>query len=817
MPMRQVNLALLTSVSLVCAALAAAPAAQAAFASDPPGKSSTVTVTVDGVTVGIANDAKNSAGDSLSRAFGGGNFDDSGINELSAMYTARPDGASGNALAYLPAQGGVIENSCVGGGGSSEFYQRAQVTLSGFDDTVTKVWAFYDPAVGSGEVVKTFPHFDDDSIFVNGVAIANQRITATANLPTLCDDSTLFVNGDDSGVLVLGTGSYTRSTAGVFKSTSSGTVSFDAYVPMNGASDDSTSIFLALGLVVDVGDDGVDDTTDDVAIETWLSSEPYWSTPGPPGEVNFVVPPCNSPTPTHEACVESISGVFAADGTTRQDSGYAVKMTLTVDADDSGVLVPETLSAYVDLAPTQPIGSGGYSVPANSIAKLAISWPTDGDPYLGGQLPFGTDPGEVDFTNAVADTPILVDPATTDDTSNTNRWDIKTTGGRVVTTMIGQARTTSDAISRDTWWPQCEVDIVGGATQQDKCGEGMTGAVTSDYMVFSHVPARMHLSLAGGESNLAGGLVSTNGQSFAFGPETMSGVSFQFAVAGPSYDFNGNPRSADGFYFVCMPEDYLTAVFDATTAEAVSSFVGTRDNTPVGTTFSSGTCGDGEPGAIAALNPFGYSAPLFRLAPAAAPVVVPPAPVVYPPGAPTAVAVEIGDGSANVTWSAPEWSGSFPVTNFEISATPGGKSCLVQAPALSCQITGLTNDMPYTFAVRALNAAGWGAWSSASPEVTPVEPVVPTITISGQRGEVRGRQGVIVTGSSVGLVDGDVVRPWVKLAGQSAYSQGVASISVDDSGTFIWQRRTGKKVYVYFVSADGVKSDRIILQSARAR
>ena len=813
MAMRQVNLALLTSVSLVCAALAAAPAAQAAFASDPPGKSSTVTVSVDGVTVGIANDAKNSAGDSLSRAFGGGNFDDSGINELSAMYTARPDGASGNALAYLPAEGGVIENSCVGGG--SEFYQRAQVTLSGLPVSNTKVWAFYDPAVGSGEVVKTFPHFDENSptpiLDDRNVAIANQRITATANLPTLCDDSTLFVNGDDSGVLVLGTGGYARSTAGVFKSTSSGTVSFDAYVPMNGASDDSTSIFLALGLVVDVGGDGVlDDTSDDVAIETWLSSEPYWSTPGPSGDVNFVVPPCNSPNATHEACVESISGVFAADGTTRQDSGYAVKMTLTGDADD--------LSAYVDLAPTQPIGTSGYSVPANSIAKLAISWPTDGDPYSIG-LPFGTGDDSVDFTNAVADTPILVDPATTSDTSNTNRWDIKTTGGRVVTTMIGQARTTSDAISRDTWWPQCEVDIDGGATKQSKCGEGMTGAVTSDYMVFSHVPARMHLSVVGAESNLAGGLVSTNGQSFAFGPETMSGVSFQFAVAGPSYDFSGNPRSADGFYFVCMPEDYLTAVFDATTAEAVSSFVGTRDNTPVGTTFSSGTCGDGEPGAIAALNPFGYSAPLFRLAPAAAPapVVVPPAPVVYPPGAPTAVAVEIGDGSANVTWSAPEWSGSFPVTNFEISATPGGKSCLVQAPALSCQVTGLTNGMPYTFAVRALNGAGWGAWSSASPEVTPVEPVVPTITISGQRGEVRGKQGVIVTGSSVGLVDGDVVRPWVKLAGQSAYSQGVASISVDDSGTFIWQRRTGKKVYVYFVSADGVKSDRIILQSARAR
>ena len=304
MALRNANLTLLTSVSLVCAALVAAPAAQADFASDPPGKSSTVTVSVDGVTVGIANDAKNSAGDSLSRAFGGGNFDDSGINELSAMYTARPDGASGNALAYLPAEGGVIENSCVDGV-SSEFYQRAQVTLSGLPVSNTKVWAFYDPAVGSGEVVKTVPHFDEnypEAITDNGVAIANKRITATANLPTLCDDSTLFVNGDDSGVLVLGTGSYTRSTAGVFKSTSSGTVSFDAYVPMNGASDDSTSIFLALGLVVDVGGDGdLDDTSDDVAIETWLSSEPYWGTPGDHSDVNFIVPPCNSPQANAEA------------------------------------------------------------------------------------------------------------------------------------------------------------------------------------------------------------------------------------------------------------------------------------------------------------------------------------------------------------------------------------------------------------------------------------------------------------------------------------------------------------------------------------
>ncbi len=47
------------------------------------------------------------------------------------------------------------------------------------------------------------------------------------------------------------------------------------------------------------------------------------------------------------------------------------------------------------------------------------------------------------------------------------------------------------------------------------------------------------------------------------------------------------------------------------------------------------------------------------------------------------------------------------------------------------------------------------------------------------------------------------VAPWVKLSGQTSYSQGVARRSIADDGSFTWQRRTGTKIHVYFATVDG--------------
>ena len=84
--------------------------------------------------------------------------------------------------------------------------------------------------------------------------------------------------------------------------------------------------------------------------------------------------------------------------------------------------------------------------------------------------------------------------------------------------------------------------------------------------------------------------------------------------------------------------------------------------------------------------------------------------------------------------------------------------------------------------------------------------------ISGSRGDVRGKRGIIVEGTTTGLV-GETVMPRYKFRGQPEYSDGVARRTVEADGTFTWQRRTGKKIYIIFKTVDGsVQSDRIIIR-----
>ena len=189
-----------------------------------------------------------------------------------------------------------------------------------------------------------------------------------------------------------------------------------------------------------------------------------------------------------------------------------------------------------------------------------------------------------------------------------------------------------------------------------------------------------------------------------------------------------------------------------------------------------------------------------------------PEPVTYPPGPPSIVAATAADASALVSWTAPSDPGSYPVTDYQVTASPGGSTCLVPAPTVSCEVTGLTNGKPYTFTARALNGAGWGAYSAPSSAVTPESPVSAALLISGTRGEVRGKPGVIVTGTSTGFGMGAILRPWTRFPGQSAYTEGSASILVDTAGTFTWERRTGKKIYVYVKTPDGtVKSNTVTI------
>jgi len=91
------------------------------------------------------------------------------------------------------------------------------------------------------------------------------------------------------------------------------------------------------------------------------------------------------------------------------------------------------------------------------------------------------------------------------------------------------------------------------------------------------------------------------------------------------------------------------------------------------------------------------------------------------PGTPTATA---GNGQATVQISAPT-SGGSPVS-YAVTTSPGGATCFITAPAMSCTVTGLTNGTTYTFSSTATNAGGTSASSASSSPVTPSTPASTT-------------------------------------------------------------------------------------------
>ena len=100
------------------------------------------------------------------------------------------------------------------------------------------------------------------------------------------------------------------------------------------------------------------------------------------------------------------------------------------------------------------------------------------------------------------------------------------------------------------------------------------------------------------------------------------------------------------------------------------------------------------------------------------------------PTAPLAATALASDAAATVTWSVPLSTGGADISGYVVTASTG-QTCTTAT--LSCSFTGLTNGTAVTFTVRALNAVGSGAASTATASVTPngaqeIVPQVPTVT-----------------------------------------------------------------------------------------
>jgi hypothetical protein len=89
---------------------------------------------------------------------------------------------------------------------------------------------------------------------------------------------------------------------------------------------------------------------------------------------------------------------------------------------------------------------------------------------------------------------------------------------------------------------------------------------------------------------------------------------------------------------------------------------------------------------------------------------------------------EVRDGTVVLSWTAPDGRGE-PIKQYRVTASAGGPTTL--CASTTCTITGLTNNVEYTFTVAAENAVGWSDPSPASavarPDTVPDTPAAPTL------------------------------------------------------------------------------------------
>lgn len=106
------------------------------------------------------------------------------------------------------------------------------------------------------------------------------------------------------------------------------------------------------------------------------------------------------------------------------------------------------------------------------------------------------------------------------------------------------------------------------------------------------------------------------------------------------------------------------------------------------------------------------------------------------PGKPLNVIGVAANGAVTVSWDAPATDGGSEITKYTVLASPGNAACTATEGARACVVPGLTNNVAYTFKVRATNIIGDGPESAASAAVVPqgAEDVPGAPRLTGARG-----------------------------------------------------------------------------------
>ena len=141
------------------------------------------------------------------------------------------------------------------------------------------------------------------------------------------------------------------------------------------------------------------------------------------------------------------------------------------------------------------------------------------------------------------------------------------------------------------------------------------------------------------------------------------------------------------------------------------------------------------------------------------------------PSMPTGVtATAMSDTHITVAWTVPSDNGGSAITGYEIEYTPAGGTAMTYSCTCSdgdgnLNAAGGVTLMPateYTIRVRAINAAGAGAWSTSETATTEVAaateltaPGITMVTVSGSTVTIEWTDGANADSHAVGLVNKD--------------------------------------------------------------
>jgi len=191
--------------------------------------------------------------------------------------------------------------------------------------------------------------------------------------------------------------------------------------------------------------------------------------------------------------------------------------------------------------------------------------------------------------------------------------------------------------------------------------------------------------------------------------------------------------------------------------------------------------------------------------------------VEYPPSEPLEVEAEVADEAAVVTWEEPEFEGSADIEEYIVTAEPGGETCEATAPTTTCTVTDLDNDVEYVFQVQAVSDDGMSVASEESEPVVPDADALPTLTLDqGVRAVDSRHDRMRTTGVSTGIEPGTKLTAWIQYSDRDGLGVGVASIVVQEDGTFRWTRLIRKdRAFIAYVSYTDTYSNTVVWERVR--